>query len=226
MSEGRARRDGRIEAVIFDLDGTLADSLELIIRAFNAAFREHTGREYSWEEIGSMFGPPESVIAMQAVGPGAADRFLHTYFQFYAANHRALVKPVRGVKELLRDIHKAGIPLAVYTGKGARTAGITLEHLGLGQYLDVIVTGDDVERYKPAPDGVLLACRRLQVAPGRAVYVGDAPSDVVAGRDAGTWTAGVTWAESYGQLVGEAHPDHLFPTTEAFRAWLRGVSAL
>lgn len=209
-----------VEAVVFDLDGTLADTLTLIVRAFNAAFGKHVGQELSWEEVEALFGPPEEVIAVNAVGEEGAGAFLRTYRDYYAANHARLVKPIPGVSELLTDLKAVGFRLALYTGKGARTNSITLEALGLAQHFDVIVTGNDVTRYKPAPDGVLLACRRLSVSPAEAVYVGDSPMDVEAGRAAGTLTAGVTWANGWGRLVGEARPDLLFANVQAFREWI------
>lgn len=206
-------RKRRIEAVIFDLDGTLADTLGLIVSAWNAAMRESLGRDYTPEEVYARFGPPEwqmitRELAGRPVDPRAA---LDRFHAFYGAMHH-VVTPFDGVPEMLDAVARAGLPMGVMTGKGRATLNITLSRLGWMDAFESTVSGDETDKPKPDPEGVLKVARALGVPPERCAFVGDSPADMRAGRSAGMITVAALWHTIYGDRTLDEKPDHAAAT--------------
>jgi pyrophosphatase PpaX len=197
-----------VDIALFDLDGTIADTLPLIYEAFDAAFVPALGRSFTPAEIRSMFGPPDHEIIRRRVPAHLAQEAIERYNRHYSSRHSALVSVYPELAELIRDCAEAGIRLAVITGKSRGTALVTLEQLGLLSYFPVIYAGDDVEHQKPAPNALLFALADLRASQGdRIVMIGDSAADVVAGREAGARTIGVRWGSpDYAELEASA-PD-------------------
>jgi HAD superfamily hydrolase (TIGR01509 family) len=183
----------RPEAVIFDLDGTLADTFALIVSSWNAAVARPLGRVYSPEEVIARFGLPEhGMLRREMEGRSDIEAAEEAFHKHYEAEHGS-VSAFPGVDAMLRSIRDAGLPMGVMTGKGRRTLDITLRKLGWGALFGSTVTGDDVTNQKPAPDGILAVARALDVAPARAMYVGDSPVDIQAGNAAGMVSVAAAW---------------------------------
>ena len=108
---------------------------------------------------------------------------------------------------MLGALREAGVPMGVMTGKGRRTADITLRALGWEGLFPAVITGDEAVRAKPAPDGPLEVARMLGVEAGRCAFVGDAPADVKAGRAAGMVTIAAGWHAVYREKVRALRPD-------------------
>ncbi|MDQ3814763.1 MAG: HAD family hydrolase [Armatimonadota bacterium] len=215
----------QVEGVIFDLDGTLADTIPLIVASFNAACREPMGRTYTTEEVVSRFGVPDAAMLrreLQDLPPAACEQAIEMFHRHYETEH-AMVAAFEGVPELLHALHERGLPLGVMTGKGRRTADITLRMLGWTDIFGSVVTGDDVVNQKPHPDGVLLAARQLGVEPRRCIFVGDSPSDIKAGKAAGMFTVAAVWHDFYGERLRALAPDY-YAQTPADVAALLGVT--
>jgi phosphoglycolate phosphatase/pyrophosphatase PpaX len=178
-----------VKAILFDLDGTLTDTLPLVIASLNEALAPVWGGPRSESEIRRLFGPPEGrLIAQQAPDdPAAVERFYEAYRRLHAV--RARVFP--GVRPMLSTLWERGLRLGLVTNKGRRSTLITLEEFGLRRFFRTIVDGDHVEQPKPAPDGILLALRELGVTARDAAYVGDMPSDLGAAHAGGVegWRA-------------------------------------
>jgi len=195
----------RFETVIFDLDGTLADTLPLIYEAFNAALQPTTGRRYGDAEIRALFGPPDNYIIRALVSATEYDAAFLRYVKKYEREHQRLVSAFHGIDDVIHAAADAGIELGVVTGKSRQTALFTLDALGMLPVFGAVYAGDDVQRQKPDPEAVFKILRD----PGHSVgapgaFVGDSAADVVAGRAAGLTTIAVTWGS----------PDHtdLFAT--------------
>ncbi len=178
-------------AVLFDLDGTLTDTLPLVVVALNAALAPVWGAPRDLAALRSIFGPSEErLIAQEAPGdPHAIDRF----YAEYRREHERLAHPFPGVPEMLRELSGRGVALGLVTNKGRRSSVMTVEAFGIRPYFGSIVTGDDLERPKPDPTGILRVLGELGVAPADAAYVGDSGSDMRAGRAAGVLAAGAAW---------------------------------
>lgn len=110
--------------------------------------------------------------------------------------------------------------IALFTGKGRRTTEITLHQFGIEQYFDMVVTGDDVDHFKPSGDGIKKIMQRYSLQPGEVLMVGDAIADITAARECGVPIASVVW-DSYGkEMVMKAKTDFLFHSVGEFRMWL------
>jgi phosphoglycolate phosphatase/pyrophosphatase PpaX len=211
----------RYDAAIFDLDGTIADTLPLIYVAFNAALEPVLGRTLEPSEIRAMFGPPDHEILRKVVPPEGAESAIARYLQSYERDHTQLVTVFEGLAALLEDAHQQGIRLGVVTGKSRVTALFTLEQLGIAQCFDAIYAGDDVARHKPDPEAIEAALDKMGVADReRAVMIGDSAADMLAGRAAGIATIGVLWGSPDHQELAAAEPDRLCGNVAELRAAL------
>jgi 2-phosphoglycolate phosphatase len=195
-----------VRAIIFDLDGTLADTFPMIVAAWNHAVSPHTGKTYSDAEVISRFGIPDPQMIRRELPGEAGDRAVEVYHEYYARNHGG-VKLFDGIESMLAELRRRRTPLGVMTGKGRRTADITLRELGLADTFGAVVTGDDVARQKPEPDGPLEAARRLGVEPAACAFVGDSPADVGAGKAAGMLMVAAGWHSVYADEIRKMGPD-------------------
>ena len=200
----------RFDIALFDLDGTIADTLPLIYEAFDAAFVPALGSGFTPAEIRSMFGPPDHEIIRRRVSADAAAAAIERYNRHYEERHDALVTAFPGMADLIRRCADAGMRLGVITGKSRLTALVSLDRLKLRSAFGAIYAGDDVERQKPDPQALLLALADLGVSNGeRAVMIGDAAADVIAGKAAGLATIGVRWGSPEVHETEAAQPDQL-----------------
>lgn len=211
----------RYPVALFDLDGTVADTLPLIYEAFDAAFAPVVGRRHTDHEIRAMFGPPDHEIIRQRVPePEAADAF-NRYLDVYQRRHAELVTLFDGVGDVIRRAGEAGVRLGIITGKSRRTAIITLRELGVLDRFPVLYGGGDVERPKPDPQALVAALADLGRTPGEpAVMVGDSAMDIAAGKAAGLDTIAVRWGSPDAEEVDALSPDYVVSTADELRAAL------
>lgn len=207
--------------VIFDMDGTLTQTNQLIFDAFNHVAAKYLGRRLSWEEIVSYFGPPEKEAVQNMIGPEHIDEAMVEYYRFYHERHNMLASLYPGILEILRFLHSKDVLIALFTGKGRRTTDITLEQFELERYFDVTITGDDVDGvFKPSGDGIRRILSRFALDPRRVLMVGDAVGDVLAAREAGVDVASVVW-DSYGKHdVLKMNADVVFENVHELHDWL------
>lgn len=198
----------RFSTLIFDLDGTLADTLPLIYESFNDAFEPVTGKLMTPEEIRGLFGPPDNDVIRTVLDPEHHEAAIGRYVETYERRHRELVELFEGMDQLLADLHEQGVKLAVVTGKSRNTALMSLDILGVRDRFDAVYAGDDVERQKPDPMALTLALSDLaHDDPELAAMIGDSAADVIAGKRAGIATIGVLWGSpDHADLLG-AGPD-------------------
>jgi pyrophosphatase PpaX len=183
-----------VSAVLFDLDGTLVDSIQLILEATAHAFASHAGPAPSKADILAGIGRP---LAAQ-FAPYAADSLelevlIARYRQYQLEHHDRLTRAYTGVPEALDELRRRNYSLAVVTSKSVPLARRALVHTGLDSYFPVLVGLEDTQRHKPHPDPVVLAMQRLGVDAPTTALVGDSPFDMEAGRAAGVLTLGATW---------------------------------
>jgi len=192
--------------LLFDLDGTLVDSADLILESYRHTMRTHFG------EV-----PPDSVW-LQTLGtplrhafrrfvdtPEEVQRLTDTYLEFNLAKHEELIRPFDGVREALESLLARGTRLGIVTSKAAAGTALSLAACALPEaWFEVIVTSDEPIPHKPDPAPVRFALERLGAAPGTAAYIGDSVWDMRAGRAAGVATVAVLWGPfSEDELVVE-----------------------
>ena len=200
----------RTRAIIFDLDGTLADTFPLIVSAWNAAITPHTGRTYSDADVISRFGIPDPQMIrreLESAGGAACEQAVEVYHEHYRQRHGEVVKPFEGITEMLEELRRRDVPLGLMTGKGRRSAKITLECLGWTYLFRSVVTGDDVKEQKPDPSGPLAVARALNIEPRDSAFVGDSPADIGAGQAAGMITVAAGWHPVYLDEIRRMRPD-------------------
>ena len=213
----------RISCVIFDLDGTLTQTNELIYATFNHVTKKYIDKVFTPMEITAMFGPPEEDAVEKIIGKEHIDDAMDDFYSFYESHHARMATLYNGTREILEFLKNRGLLLAIFTGKGKRSALITLEKVGIKNYFDLIVTGNDVENHKPSADGIRKVMTRFGLDPGEVLMVGDAVSDVKAAHEAGVRIAAVVW-DSYAKEKVVAMPvDYLFHSVGEFVDWLRKV---
>ena len=207
--------------VIFDLDGTLADTFPVIFAAFRYAFALHADRRLSDQEIEAMFGPNEEGCIRKAL-PGDWEACLASYLEEYERAHSLCSGPFPGVIEMLDWLKERNVPVAIVTGKGAASAAISLRRLGLIGHFEIVKPGSPVGSIKPQAIREVLS--EWDIPLGDAVYVGDAPSDVTAAREVGVRVLGAAWADSSdAAALAAMNPDALLKSVGELRAWLEAA---
>jgi len=212
-------------ALLLDLDGTIADTLPLIFDAFRHAIAPWHDRAPTDAEVEATFGPPERACIALMVPEARLDEAEESFHAFYESRLGAEVRLVGGLAGVVDHARSLGWRVGVFTGKGRRSAEFTLAELGLRDRVEHIVSGDDVGRPKPDPEGVFRAAEALGVEPGRVLLVGDSPVDVAAGRGAGARTAAVLWAAFKPDRLRQAGPDFLCERVEDLRAAVDALEA-
>jgi pyrophosphatase PpaX len=206
-------------AILFDLDGTLIDSIELIVRSFQHTTAEHLGAPLPREEIIPTIG--RSLAAeLERIAPGRGMTLLATYRTFMFANHDELVTVYPGVLELLRAVRARGIKTGIVTSKARISAAPSFARFLLHHEMDIIVTEDDTERHKPFPDPLLHAATLLDLPPINCWYVGDSTHDMEAARAAGMPAIGAAWGP-YGAALLTPLADAVTEMPEDVLALLR-----
>ena len=202
----------RFNTFIFDLDGTLIDSTELILSSYRHTMRTHLGRQLPDADWLSTMGRPLRVQLRDfARSEADVQAMVDTYTAHNDEHHDASITAFPGIRPVLRTLVEAGHGLGIATSKrrefavrGLLVAGLPVEWFG------AIVTADDVERHKPDPEPLLVAMSGLGCeAPGAAMYVGDSPFDMAAGRTAGMVTAAATWGPHDEESLARQTPDFM-----------------
>ena len=212
-------RTPRWPVAVFDLDGTLVDTIGLIVASYQHAFQTVLGRQEDEVLIRSWIGQPLE-RAFRSVSPGHADQLYATYLEWNHANTERLIRRYAGVETMMVALAQAGVEVAVATSKLKGPAEAAVRLAGLVDVVDVLVTMEDTDRHKPDPQPLLHALERLGAQPGQAVYVGDAVVDVQAARNAGMAAIGVTWGAGERDSVVAAGPDVVADTVDELTAAL------
>jgi len=206
-----------IRALIFDLDGTLADTLSICVAAFQETVRQHSGQLMSASEVAALFGPSEEGM-LRSVLPRTVEPAMATYLTEYERLHTSCRTPFDGLSRLLDRLAERQVRLAVVTGKGPRSAAISLRAIGLGQRFERVEVGSPNGSVKPRAIRQLLDGWRLP--PPACAYVGDSPIDVRAAREAGVVAIAAAWGpDADPQLLAAEGPDFLFQSVEEFATW-------
>ena len=195
--------------VLFDLDGTLIDSIGLILKSAQFAFAK-CGIECPTEsEWLSGVGRPLPVMFRHFAGEPQVDALIVAYREFQMANHDLLVQVYDGVPEMLGRLSADGHPLAIVTSKTNALALRGLAHTGIDHFFQTIVGMDSCTRHKPDPEPVMIALDRLGVPPGGAWFVGDSVHDMESGNAAGVATVGALWGPFTAEDLAPSMPRHL-----------------
>ncbi|MFA5802593.1 MAG: pyrophosphatase PpaX [Thermoleophilia bacterium] len=198
---------------LFDLDGTLIDTTELIARSFRHAYSSVIGGEPADEVLMANVGQP-LMTQMELLGGHQAQELYDTYRVFNHARHDEFINTYDGIEELLVELKARGAKLAIVTSKSRETVDMAFRCIPIEHYFDAVITTDDTDNHKPHPQPILLAMRMLDLAPDESVYIGDSPFDIKAGQAAGIATAAVGWGMFEPVRLRELEPDFYFEKPE------------
>ncbi len=209
----------KIKAVIFDLDGTLADTLPLCIQAFRQSVEPLIKRSISDDDIIATFGPSEEGTIM-ALAPSHFDKGVADYLHYYEQLHDMCPVPFDGMKEILQTLKDSGVRIAMVTGKGKNSTDISLRHFNLTHFFEMIETGSPNGSRKA--EGIQIVLDKLtDINKDEIIYIGDAPSDITASRKVGIPVVVAAWAKTAElERLQELKPDELFYTIKTFKEWL------
>ena len=208
----------KFKAVIFDLDGTIADTLPLCIAAFKKSVEPILGKHLSDNEIIATFGPSEEGT-IRALIPFQEEEGVRSYLKYYEQLHHTCAEPFIGIKDLLEALQSKGVQLAMVTGKGKHSTKISLKQFGLTQYFDVLETGS-VEGPNKV-NGIRNVLKHLQADAKDCLYVGDAPSDIQYCKEVGIPIAAAAWASTADVTTLQAQdPEWLFKSVNEFQSWI------
>lgn len=209
----------KIKAVIFDLDGTLANTLPLCIAAFRKSIEPLINRAVSDKEIIATFGPSEEGTIM-ALAPDHYDDGVTDYLRFYKLLHEMCPVTFEGINTLLFALKEKKVHVAMVTGKGKFSTDISLAHFGLGNFFEMIETGSPHGPRKAAGIqsvlDMLTAIKKEEV-----IYVGDSPADITASKDAGIAVVAAAWAATAEpEKLIALQPNEIFYNIPDFANWL------
>lgn len=201
-----------IEAVLFDLDGTVADTNELVFESFKQLFLK-MGLEVDDDVIYSFFGEP-LLNSLKKFSDEPED--LVDYFRdFNEKVHDEMIKPFDGVVKALEGLKERRIKLGIVTSKRAYMANKSLEILDLAKYFSVVVTPESTRKHKPYPEPLLKACELLGgINPENTIMVGDATYDILCGNKAGAKTVAVKYSMIGQDVLKSAGPDYMVDNLE------------
>lgn len=212
----------RFGTVLFDLDGTVVDTRELIRQSHRHAVTSVLGRDMPDDELLANVGRP-LIEQMAAFDAERAQELLEAQRAWNHAHTAELIRPYPGVAEMLAGLKAAGCRTGVVTSKSGPTVQMAFDALPeVAKHIDVLVAVEDTPVHKPGPDPVLLALDRLGGDAADACYVGDAPFDIAAGRAAGVTTVGVTWGFFPREAIDDA--DVVIDEVPALEAYLMGAA--
>ena len=205
-----------LRATLFDFDGTLVDTTDLIYQSMRHAAGEVLGREISREVLMANVGQPLP-RQMELLSAEHAEALLASYRLHNEENHDALIKEFPGVEESLARLHAGGVRVAVVTSKRRFSVDMALKTFpGLGKVVDQWVTMEDTTEHKPRPEPLLKGLELLGNVPRKqAAYVGDSPFDVAAAKAAGVRSVAVSWGAFSEDALRAAEPDDLVPDLDS-----------
>jgi len=198
----------QIKAVLFDLDGTILYTNDLIVNSFQFTLKKILGLTITREEIVECFGEP----LYKTLGKYSSERLeelVKTYREYNLECHDSQTKIFPDVISTLKILKNSGYKLGIVTSKINQVALRGLELFDLIKYFDCFVGANDTAKHKPDPEPLLIALDRLRIQPENAIYVGDSPYDLLCGRNAKTLTAAVEYSEYPLERLIECNPNYI-----------------
>lgn len=197
-----------IKAVLFDLDGTLLDTNELIYKSFYYTFKEGLNLELSKDKITSMFGQPLQDSFKDYAKEEEIDNLIKMYREYNENLHDNMCDAFLGVNELLNELKRRDIKIGIVTSKRDILARRGMQIANIIDYMDVIVTPECTDKHKPNGEPAIYACNKLNINPKEAIMVGDSHFDLMCGKDAGCKTCGVKYTALDIKRLEEVNPDY------------------
>lgn len=198
----------KITTLLFDLDGTLINTNELIIASFLHTLNHYYPNKYDRNDVIPYIGPPLTETFAK-IDPKRVEEMVHRYRAHNQEHHDRLVEEYDGVYEAIAGLKHAGFKLGIVTSKMRDMCQRGMKIGRLEGLFDVVVAINDVTLAKPDPEPIFKALEQLHSTPAETMMVGDNFHDIVAGKNAGTLTAGVAWTMQGKEYLQSFDPDYM-----------------
>jgi len=215
----------KINTVLFDFDGTLMDTNEVILGSWQHTFKAFEGRERPAGEILKTFGEPLTTTIVKLLPNVNVEEAVDIYRSFQRDKFGKMIRLFPGMPELLAALQSQGYKLGIVTSRLTGTTMQGLEKYDIKKHFDAVVTFDDTKKHKPDPDPVFCALEKLGSTAEEAIMLGDSKFDVLCARNAGVKSVLVGWslAASEEDRTGENAPDYIIESADELLAILKDV---
>ncbi|MCR2822438.1 pyrophosphatase PpaX [Lederbergia panacisoli] len=200
--------DKKISTLLFDLDGTLIDTNELIITSYLHTLEQYYPGRFGRDDVLPFMGPTLEDV-FNGIDHEQAEEMIKVYRTFNVEQHDLLVKEFNGVFETIRTLHENGFKLAIVSTKVRDVVLKGLVLTNLDQFFDVVISLDEVENAKPDPEPLEKALHLLGSSSDEAIMIGDNHHDILGGKNAGTYTCGVSWSLKGRDYLEQYEPDYI-----------------
>ena len=217
------RRASPPRAVVFDLDGTLVDSLPLVLASIAHAIEPYGGRP-TMDIFAHLGGPPERFMGTLLDNPAHVPEALRRMEEFHRGNEQ-LILPFAGAAEIVATLRTAGVAGAVWTGRDRESTERMLRRHGLDRAFRTVMCGDDLPTHKPDPEGMREILRRLTLRADETIFVGDADVDVLGGSAAGVDTLLIRHARTIAPPILTRSWRHVATPREAYEVVVAALTA-
>ncbi len=206
----------KINTVLFDFDGTIMDTNNVILQSWQHTFRTVEGKERPVEEILETFGEPLNITLKKLLPQIPIEEGASIYRGYHYENFIELISVFPGILELIKELNTRGYKTGIVTSRLRHTTEIGLKKYDMEQYFNVIVTCDDTDKHKPDPEPVNIALERLGSKPEEAIMIGDSMFDILCAKNAGVRAALVSWALAVSEedKTGDNAPDYIIEKAE------------
>ena len=182
-----------INTVLFDFDGTLVNTNDVIIASWQHTYKHYRGREESIEKITACFGEPLLITMAREFPEVAPEESAEVYRQFQQQNAHLLVKIFPGIVDLFKALKEAGYRMGIVTSRTRESALRYMDMFGITEYFEAMVTCDDTTVHKPNPEPILLGLEKMGITKDEAIMIGDSPFDIKCANNAGVKSVMVDW---------------------------------
>ncbi len=204
------KKEKKKPVILFDLDGTLLDTEPAILESYRRLFAKYrTEAEFDRKKQLEVLGPALREMFPKFFPDQDVDKLIEEYRQINHEIHPEFVKPMKHVKELIEELKKEGYKLGIVSTKKQDTVRYGLSLFGMEEAFDVILGEGDVEKGKPAPDGIFQACRCLNEGHDNCIYVGDSVTDIEAAKNAGVYSIGYLFNPERREKLIQAKPNRI-----------------
>lgn len=198
-----------IKVVLFDFDGTLVNTNDVIIASWQHTYRHYRGREEDVKKITACFGEPLLITMAREFPEVPPEESAEVYRVFQQENADSMVKIFPGIMEMLAQLKEAGYRMGIVTSRKRESAHRYVNMFGMAEYFETLVTCDDTTAHKPDPTPIFLCLERMGLKPEEAIMVGDSPFDIKCANNAGVKSVMVDWRATCDEtsLIPDARVD-------------------
>lgn len=197
-----------IECILFDYDGTIADTAEIVWKSFGETVSQFTGHNVTMEEFIEVFGKPLSEM-MSFYSKDRTEEMMSYYREYFTLHQDRLIKPFPGVTETIIKLKEMGVKTAIVSSRTKSGVEYGLDMFGIKNHIDLVIGLDDTKNNKPHPEPIFKAINLLDAKVEQTLMVGDSPHDIIAAKESGVKSCVVAWTLFNKEKMYGLGPDYI-----------------